>query len=117
MHSETPNVVRVRLKSGNLFVRVIVEDAYLEVVGASHEPVLARNEANTSYGDFRDFKGFHQCPSFMIVNVDGAVVETCEQPWLGRVEVDTLDAIRASEQFPLQCKLVAVHHTHYLDVH
>lgn len=59
MHSETPNVIRVRLKSSDLFVRVIVEDAYLEVVGASHEPVLARNEANTSYGDFRYFKGFH----------------------------------------------------------
>ena len=78
MHSQTSNVVRVRLECGDLFVCIVVEDAYLEVVGASHEPVLARNEANTSYGDFGNFKSLDECPSFMVVDINSAVVETGE---------------------------------------
>lgn len=29
----------------------------------------------------------------MVVDVDGAVVETCKEPWFRRVEVDGLDAV------------------------
>ena len=58
MNGQAPNVVGVRLECCDLLVCVIVEYAQLEVVGASHEPVLARDEADASHGHFRYFKGF-----------------------------------------------------------
>ena len=93
MHRQASNVVGVSLERGNLFVRVVVEHAQLEIIGASDEPVLAGDKANTSYRDFCDFKGFHQCSCLVVVNVDRPVIKTCEQPWLRWMEVDTLDAI------------------------
>lgn len=117
MYCQTSNVVRMCLKAGDLFVCVVVEDAKLEVVGASHKPVLARDKSNTSYGDFADFKCLHKCTRFVVVDVDRAVVETGEQPWLGGMKVDTFHAIRASEQFPLRCKSVNTCFTHLHDTY
>ena len=37
----------------------------------------------------------------MVVDVDCAVVETGQDPWLCRVEIHSFDAVRPGEQFPL----------------
>ena len=37
----------------------------------------------------------------MVVDVDCAVVETGQDPWLGRVEIHSFYAVRPGEKFPL----------------
>lgn len=64
------------LECGDFFMSVVVEDPQLEVVRASNEPVLARNETDTSNRNFSDFKRLHQRCSFVIVDVDCAIIET-----------------------------------------
>ena len=59
---QASDVVRVRFEGRNLFVRVIVEDAKLEVVGARDEPVLARNKADASHRNLCDLEGLDQRP-------------------------------------------------------
>ena len=51
MDGETPDVVRMSLEGGYFLVGVVVEDAKLEIVRASDEPVLARDELDASDGD------------------------------------------------------------------
>ena len=48
---ETPDVVRMSLEGGYFLMGVVVEDAKLEVVRASDEPVLARDKLDASNGD------------------------------------------------------------------
>jgi len=49
--SETSDVVRVSLEGGYFLMGVVVEDAKLEIVRASDEPVLTRDELDASNGD------------------------------------------------------------------
>ena len=49
--SETPDVIRMSLEGGYFLVGVVVEDAKLEIVRASNEPVLTRDELDASDGD------------------------------------------------------------------
>ena len=93
MDGQASNVVRVRLKRGDFFVRVVVEDAELEVVGAGDEPVLAGDEADAANRYFCDLEGLDQRAGFVVVDVDRAIVKTGEDPRLGGVEVDALNAI------------------------
>ena len=93
VNRETSNIVRMCLEGSDLLVRVVIEDAKLEVVGASNEPVLPRNEAHTTNRNLCDFERFHDCAGFVIVNIDAAIVEACDEPGFSRVEVDGLDAI------------------------
>ena len=78
MDSQASDVVGVRLKSRDFFVRVVVEDTELEVVGAGDEPVLAGDEADAADRYFCDLKGLDQRAGFVIVDVDRAIVETGE---------------------------------------
>lgn len=93
MDGKTSNVVGMRLEGGNLLVCVVIEDAQLEVVRASNEPVFARDELDASYRNLSDLERLDQCASFVVVDVDCAIVETGEQPGFRRMKVDTLDAI------------------------
>ena len=114
---QASNIIRMGLESDDLLVRVVVEYAKLEVVGASDEPVLARDEAYTSDWYFSDLERLDESPCVVVVDVDRAVVETGEQPWLSGMKVDTFHAIRASEQFPLRCKSVNTCFTHLEDAY
>ena len=88
----------MRLKRRHLFVRVVIEDPELKVVAAGYEPVFAGDELGASDGDFGYFEGFGELVGCGVVDVDGAVVERCEEPGLGGVEVDGFDAVRAREE-------------------
>ncbi len=88
VHCEASNVVGVSLEGGNLFVSVVIEDAQLEVIRASNEPVFSRNEANASNGDCCDLKRLDSRACFVVVNDHRSVVESSNEPWFRRVEVD-----------------------------
>lgn len=67
-------IVRVGLKCDNLLVGVVIEDAQLEVVRASNEPVFSGNELDTAHRNGGDLKCLDKCASFVVVDVDGTVV-------------------------------------------
>jgi hypothetical protein len=58
------------------FSCVVVEDAELEVVQTSDKPVVASDKFDASHWSLCNFKGFDDCTGFVVVNVDGAFVET-----------------------------------------
>jgi hypothetical protein len=64
----------VSLEGGDFLMRVVVEDAQLEIICTSNEPVFARDEFNASNGDLCDLKGLHERPRFVVVNVDSTVI-------------------------------------------
>ena len=77
---------------------VVVEDAQLVVVGPSNEPVLPRDEFRTSHRDLCNLKRFDQGSCIVVVDVHAAIVQRSEQPGLGWVEIDGLDAVRARKE-------------------
>lgn len=62
------------LECRDLFMCVIVEDPKLEVVGASHKPVLAWYKPNTPNRHLRDFKGFDKSTRLVVIDVDSSIV-------------------------------------------
>ena len=42
----------------------------------------------------------------MVVYVDGSVIKSGKEPWLGRMEVNGFDAVRAVELFSLQGNMI-----------
>lgn len=81
------------LESGHFFVCVVVEDAQLEIIGASNEPVLPCNKFHTAHRDLCDLKRLDYRTRFMIIDVDSAVVETGEEPGFCGMKIDSLDPI------------------------
>lgn len=77
---------------------VVVEDAQLKVIRSSNKPIFPSDKLDAPNWNFRHFKRFDDSTRVMIVDVDGAIVETCNQPWLSRMEVDALDAIRPRKE-------------------
>jgi hypothetical protein len=77
MHGETSYIIRVGLERDDLLMRVVIEDAQLEVIRASNKPVFSGNELDTAHRNRRDLESFDKCASFMVVDVDGTIVQTC----------------------------------------
>lgn len=102
MHRQTTNIIRMRLKRRHLLVRIVVEHAQLVIVGPSDEPVLPRDEFRTSHRHLCDLERFDQRPCIVVVDVHVAIVQRGEQPGLGWVEIDGLDAVRARKELFLQ---------------
>ena len=55
------DVVGVRLEGGDLLRGVVVVHAELEVIAATHDPVLARDEAAGADGDIGELEGLDDC--------------------------------------------------------
>jgi hypothetical protein len=77
VYGETSYIIRVGLERDDLLMRIVIEDAQLEVVRASDKPVFSGNELDTTYRNRRDLESLHKCASFVVVDVDGTVVQTC----------------------------------------
>jgi hypothetical protein len=90
------------LERVDLFVGVVVEHPELVVIAACDEPLLAGDEASTPHRDFGDLKGLEDGAGVDVVDLHGPVVETGEQPGLGRVEIDVLDPIGPVEELALR---------------
>ena len=58
MNCNRSNIIWMRLERGYLFGGIVVVDAKLEIIGTADDPILAGNEAPSSYGDIGEFKGF-----------------------------------------------------------
>jgi hypothetical protein len=93
MDGETTNIIRVGLKRSHLLVRIVIKHPQMKIIRPSHEPIFARDKADAAYGYLGDFKRFDERARVVIVNVDGTVVETCDDPWFSRVEIDGFDAV------------------------
>lgn len=77
VHCKASYIVRVGLERVDLLVRVIIEDAQLKVVRASNKPVFSGDELDTAHRDGGNFKCLDECAGFMVVDVDGTIVQTC----------------------------------------
>lgn len=58
MDCNRSNIIWVRFERGYLFRGIVVIDAKLEIIRAANDPILAGNEAPSSYGNIGEFKGF-----------------------------------------------------------
>ena len=101
MYSEAPNVVWVCLESRDFLVRVVIEAAHLEVVRPSDEPILACNKLDTSYRNFCNLESPEQAACLDVIEVDGSVVETSNEPGFCWMEVTGLDPVRLCEELAL----------------
>lgn len=75
MDHDRADVIWVCLEGCDLLARVVVVDAQLEVIAAAYNPVLARNEAASSYGDVGKFECLDDGLGFVGPDVDVAAVE------------------------------------------
>lgn len=87
----------MRLERCDFLVRVVIEHAELKVVRTCDEPVFARDELDATHRDVGYLKCLHQGARLVVIDVYRAIVEACEQPWLGGVKVGAFDAVRARE--------------------
>lgn len=88
MYSDASNVVGMCLESSDLLVCVVIEASELEVITASYEPILPRDEADASHWNLCHLKGLDQSTSLIIPDIDTSSVKTCQEPRFGRVKVD-----------------------------
>ena len=93
MYRKATYVVWMGFKGDNFLVSIVIEDSELEIIGTRNEPVLAGDEAHAANGDLCDLESLDERAGVVVVDVDCAIIEAGEDPWLGRVEVDALDAI------------------------
>lgn len=80
-------------KSGDFFMGVVIEYPKLEIIRASDEPILACDEFYTTNWDFCNFESFDYGSRVVVVDVDGAIVESCEKPGFCGMEIDAFNAI------------------------
>jgi hypothetical protein len=65
----------MRLKRGHLFMGVVIEHAQLKVIRTRDKPVLASYEFDTTHRNLCNFECFDNGASFMVVDVDRAIIE------------------------------------------
>jgi len=56
VNGEASNVIRVSFERCHFLSCVVVEDSEMEIVRTANEPILARDEPDTSYWYFGNFK-------------------------------------------------------------
>ena len=101
VYGETPNVVGMRLECRDFFMRVVIEDTQLKVVGTRNEPTFSSDESTAANWDFCDFECLHEGASLVVVYADGAVIETRQEPWLRGMEINCFNAVGSIKNFTL----------------
>ena len=102
MDGNGANVIGMRLESGDLLAGVVVVDAQLKVIAATHDPILPGNEAAGSDGNIGELEGLDDLLGVEGPDIDMSGVESGKNPVLGRVEIYALDSLAASEELPLE---------------
>lgn len=115
------DVVGVSFEGGDFLGCVVVVDTDLKVVGTADDPVLASNESTCADRDVGELERFNDLLRFVRpdlhmswdAELDGVkvnvrcnatrqtVIESSENPWFARVEVDSLDSLAASVKLTL----------------
>lgn len=101
MHSYTSDIIAVSLERMNPLQGVVIEHPDLHVVGAGDDPVLARHELRRSHRQIAHLECLHQGLRLVVPDVDVALIQRAEHPWLRRVEVHALHSVRSGRQLPL----------------
>ena len=68
----------------------------MKIIASSDNPVFPGNESARTNRHIGDIEGPQQCRRFVVVDVDFAIVQCAEDPTLGRMEIDGLDAVRSA---------------------
>lgn len=95
MYGDAANVVYMGLENLDLLHGVVVVATDVHVIGTDDDPLLPWHEDTASHGLIRNFKRFYDAASLVVVDEDMAVVHRRENPWLGGMDVDALDALRS----------------------
>ena len=118
VNGDGSDVVGMRLEGGDLLGGVVVVDTHLEVIGATDNPVLPRDEATGADGNVGKLECLDDLLCFVRPDIDmtcpvstalpdpslhvHTAVQSRENPWLVRMEVDALDSLRASIELALR---------------
>jgi hypothetical protein len=93
MDGDRSNVVWVGFEGLDLLTGVVVSDPEFEVIAANADPVLSADESACADWDIGKFVTFDDRLYFIGPYVCMAVIECGEDPWLGIVKVDALNAL------------------------
>lgn len=93
MQRDTPNVITVRLVSVYSFQSIIIKDSDLHVIWSSNNPVLPWHKLGCSHWQVAHFEGLDQCLTFVIPDIDVALIQWAKHPWFRRVEIDTFYSV------------------------
>lgn len=93
MYRDASYVVAVSFKSMDAFESIIIEYSDLHVVRTSDDPIFASNKFGCPYGNITDFESFDESLTFVIPDVDMALIEGTEHPWLRGMEIDAFDSV------------------------
>ncbi len=81
VYGNRTNVIGVGLEAGDLLGSIVVDNAQLEIVRPSDNPVLPRDEATSSNRDIGQFKGLDGGSCFVGPDVNVAAVKRGKDPW------------------------------------
>mmetsp|Transcript_46336 Transcript_46336/g.148398 ORF Transcript_46336/g.148398 Transcript_46336/m.148398 type:complete len:371 (-) Transcript_46336:1547-2659(-) len=101
VHRHAPDVVGVRLKGLDLVHGVVVEHADEHIISATHNPLLPGHKLGRADGQIRHLERLDERRVVVVPDVDVSVVKVGENPWLGRMDIHALDAIRPLGKNPL----------------
>jgi hypothetical protein len=85
---ETANVIGMSFKFLDFFHGIVVEYSHSHVIRGSDKPLFSRDKLGASDWEFRDFKGLDATSGFIVPDHDNTGIESGEDPWFGRVQVD-----------------------------
>lgn len=88
-------------EGGDLLGGIVIVYPQLVIIGSAHDPILPSNEPSSSDRDIGEFECLDDRLAFVGPDIGFAVVESCEDPRLGRMEVNPLDPLRAGKQLLL----------------
>lgn len=75
MHGNAAQVIRVSLVRMNLLQCVVVENAYLHIIGSGYNPIFACHKTSRAYRDIADLEIFYQLLVLIIHDVYVAIVQ------------------------------------------
>lgn len=93
MHRYTSDIITVCFKRMNAFQRIIIKHSNLHVIGTSDNPVLAWHKFGSPYRQIAYFECFHQGLRLVIPDIDIALIQGAQHPWLGWMKIHTLYSV------------------------
>lgn len=114
MNDDGTDVVRMRLEACDFLAGVVVVYPQLEVIAAAHDPVLPGDKTAGSDRDVGKLEGLDDLLGIVRPDVDVPRVEGRQDPVFGRVKVDTLHPLAASEELPLPVGVMLAEGTAWL---
>lgn len=61
MDHNSPDIIWMRFKGGNLFGRVVIIHPDVEIIGTANDPILAGDESSGSNRNISEFESLYDC--------------------------------------------------------